>query len=295
MSALFHSYLCGRNATEWLIKMKSSHLTPFLKWPGGKRWLMEKYRNCFPKDFHQLYEPFLGGGATFFYLTPDSAVLSDVNGDLINLYQVMRDSYAELAQYMRQHQALHCKDYYYHIRESKFDDPVQAASRFLYLNRTCYNGMYRVNKSGQFNVPIGTKTNCIYDIDLFEDYSILLKKASIIAGDFAATISLAKESDLVFADPPYAISENQGSFIKYNESLFTWKDQERLCNTLVAAKNRGAYIVATNVNYDLLQQMYKDNGFFLQVVEHYSVVSGNAKLRHKQKELLISSRPFIEK
>lgn len=92
----------------------------------------------------------------------------------------MRDNYAELAQYMQQHQALHSKDYYYRIRSSKFDNPIQAASQFLYLNRTCYNGLYRVNKSGQFNVPIGTKTNCIYDIDLFKEYSALLKKTSIM-------------------------------------------------------------------------------------------------------------------
>lgn len=275
--------------------MNACHLTPFLKWPGGKRWLMEKYAYLFPTDFRKLYEPFLGGGAAFFYLLPSKAVLSDVNNDLINLYQVMKNSNAELAQSMQRHQALHSKDYYYYIRASSFSDPVQAASRFLYLNRTCYNGMYRVNKNGQFNVPIGTKNNCIYDIDLFEKYSALLKRATIMASDFGSAISLAKEDDLVFADPPYTVSQKQDHFIKYNESLFTWKDQERLCTDLVAAKERGAFIIATNANHILLQQMYKDNGFFLKTVEHFSPISGNAKLRRRQRELLISSEPFVEK
>jgi len=201
--------------------MKDSHLIPFLKWPGGKRWLLEKHINCFHDHFCKLYEPFLGGAAAFFYLSPDSAILSDTNRDLINVYQVMRDNYVGLAQYMQQHQNLHCKDYYYQIRASKFDDPIQAASQFLYLNRTCYNGLYRVNKSGIFNVPIGTKSNCTYDIDLFKEYSSLLKKASIMTSDFEAAISTVQSHDLIFADPPYTISRKQKSFIKYNESLFT--------------------------------------------------------------------------
>lgn len=275
--------------------MKGSHFAPFLKWPGGKRWLLEKHINYFPNSFQKLYEPFLGGAAAFFYLSPDSAILSDTNRDLINVYQVMRDNYAELAQYMQQHQASHCKDYYYHIRASEFNDPIQAASRFLYLNRTCYNGLYRVNKLGQFNVPIGTKTNCIYDIDLFREYSALLKKASIMTSDFEVAISTVQSQDLIFADPPYTISRKQKSFIKYNESLFTWKDQERLCNALVNARTRGAYIIATNACYELLEQMYKDHGFFVKVVERNSIISGNAKLRCKQEELLISSMPFVDK
>lgn len=275
--------------------MKDSHFTPFLKWPGGKRWLLEKYINCFPDNYCRLYEPFLGSAAAFFYLSPDSAKLSDTNRDLINVYQVMRDNYTELAQYMKRHQVLHSKDYYYHIRASKFNDPIQAASQFLYLNRTCYNGLYRVNKSGQFNVPIGTKSNCIYDIDLFKKYSALLKKASIATSDFETAISTAQSHDLIFADPPYAISRKQKSFIKYNESLFTWKDQERLCNALVNARTRGAYIIATNASYELLKEMYKDYGFFVKVVERNSVISGNAKLRCKQEELLISSIPFKNK
>lgn len=272
--------------------MIESGLPPFLKWPGGKRWLISKHIYCFPRRFHHFFEPFLGGGAAFFSLRPLQATISDINSELIALYQVMRDSPLELAQAMRKHQELHCREYYYSIRIAHYADPLQSASRFLYLNRMCYNGMYRVNNSGQFNVPMGTKQNCIYDVDRFSAYSDLLKSAKIIACDFAATIDRSGENDFVFADPPYTISHNQNSFIKYNEQLFTWKDQQRLLESLCAARSRGANIIATNASFDMLKEMYIECGFFVKVVDRFSVMSGRVDKRRKQEELLISSNPF---
>lgn len=274
--------------------MAKDILLPFLKWPGGKRWLMEKNKNIFPKDYNRYFEPFLGGGAAFFYLSPSEAILSDINGGLINLYIAMRDEYESLAQHMRKHQIAHCTDYYYQMRSASFDDPIQEASRFLYLNRTCYNGMYRVNKHGHFNVPIGTKTNCIYDIEKFQDYSSVLKQAKIVERDFSETISEAENGDLIFADPPYA-TPSKDNFTKYNDALFTWGDQERLCEVLSAAKNRGVIIVATNAYNNGIKQMYIEHGFFVKTVQRYSVIAGKSTCRKKQKELLISSMPLSKR
>lgn len=274
--------------------MKISYLPPFLKWPGGKRWLMSKYNHFFPRNFQHYYEPFLGGGSAFFSLCPANATLSDLNKELVNLYQVMRDNYYELAHSMLDHQKSHCKEYYYTIRSAYYDDSLLSASRFLYLNRMCYNGMYRVNKAGRFNVPLGTKQNCIYDIDKFPFYSDLLKNTEIIASDFADIIKQASEDDFIFADPPYTISHNQNSFIKYNEQLFTWEDQQRLLTSLCEARDRGVNIIATNANFSALKDMYINKGFFVKVLERFSPISGRVDRRCKQEELIIASNPFDE-
>lgn len=271
--------------------MNNDRLTPFLKWPGGKRWLISKYTHCFPKQYNRYFEPFLGGGAVFFFLHPSETTLSDINQDLITLYQVMRDDYLELAQSMRKHQELHCKEYYYQIRGSCLTDSVQAASRLLYLNRMCFNGMYRVNKAGQFNVPIGTKQNCIYDIDDFPAYSARLKNVELNSSDFAKVIDSAQRRDFIFVDPPYTIAHNQNCFIKYNEQLFTWDDQERLLKVLCSARDRGAHVMVTNANYDALREMYFENGFYTNVVKRYSTISSKVDKRKEQEELLVTSYP----
>jgi len=272
--------------------MNKQKLLPFLKWPGGKRWLISKHSNYFPSQYNRYYEPFLGGGAVFFFLQPSQATLSDINEDLIALYRVMRDDYSKLAQSMLIHQELHCKDYYYKIRSSYFENPIQSASQFLYLNRMCYNGMYRVNKAGQFNVPIGTKQNCIYDIDQFNKYSALLCDTKLNANDFASTIDETQKNDFLFVDPPYAMQHNQNGFIKYNEKLFTWEDQGRLLERLYEAKERGVYIMETNANCEMLREMYLAKGFHVKNIERFSVISGKADKRRKQEELLITSYPI---
>ena len=147
-------------------------MQPFLKWPGGKRWLAIQKENLFPDKYNHYYEPFLGSGAVFFSILPENSTISDINQELINLYTVMRDHPHQLQDVMRRHQALHNNEHYYTVRSHLPADLVERAGRMLYLNRTCFNGMYRVNRYGLFNVPIGTKTNCIYDIDKFLNYCI---------------------------------------------------------------------------------------------------------------------------
>lgn len=263
-------------------------ITPFLKWPGGKNWFVKKYIDIIPKEYNRYFEPFLGGGAVFFALRPKKAVISDRNEDLINLYNIMRDNPAELAKKLLKHQRNHSKEYYYKVRECIGKNAIDQAARMLYLNRTCYNGMYRVNRQGMFNVPIGTKMNCIYDIDMFEMYSNILKGVEINSFDFEKNIDIAGDRDLIFADPPYTtkLSDN---FIKYNEQLFTWSDQIRLCKCLSAAKSRGAIVILTDIVCNDIKQMYEKEGFLIKKIKRMSNISGKKEGRKIIEEYLITS------
>lgn len=264
-------------------------MNSFLKWPGGKRWFVRQYGCIFPSEYNCYIEPFLGSASVFFYLQPQRAILSDTNAELINLYTVMRDHQLALATLMEKHQREHCKEYYYRTRSLKTGDPIERAARFLYLNRTCYNGMYRVNQKGEFNVPIGTKTKCANDVDSFREYSSLLQSASLLSCDFEESISQAQRGDLLFIDPPYAVANKHGPFINYNDKLFSWDDQKRLLKALCEAKCRGAYIIATNSSNSQLNEMYLENNFFTQTVCRRCVMAADPTKRNSTEELLITS------
>ena len=268
--------------------MQNKQIVPFLKWPGGKRWLAKKYKEYFPKEYNMYIEPFLGSGAVFFSLQPKEAILSDINKELINLYVIMRDNPKELKGQLVCHQERHTKEHYYKIRDVMLTDNLKCAGRLLYLNRACYNGMYRVNKQGKFNVPIGTKNNFTYDIDQFDQYADCLKHATLICGDFYEIINKAKKNDFIFADPPYATS-GKANFTKYNDELFVWQDQLRLHEALVNAKARGAKIVLTNVYCKEIIEMYKNDGFYVHILQRSSNIAGQADKRGKVKELMITS------
>jgi DNA adenine methylase len=267
-------------------------LKPFLKWPGGKKWLIPQLESIIPQKYSDYIEPFIGGGSIFFRISPSKAIISDINNELINLYTIMRDSPQELLNELEMHQKQHKSEYYYEIRAKDFSKEIERAGRFLYLNRACYNGMYRVNQQGKFNVPIGSKTNFLYDKDCFADYSDVLKKATILQSDFGEIIQKAKKNDLIFADPPYTIAHNQNSFIKYNEKLFTWEDQERLLKELLIAKEKGSIIILTNANYQDILDMYSESGFNVTIVKRYCSIAGDASRRKKTEELLITSFPI---
>ena len=263
-------------------------MQPFLKWPGGKRWLAANSERYFPQDYNHYFEPFLGSGSVFFTLLPVNATISDINEELINLYTVMRDQPIELQDEMRRHQELHCNEYYYTVREQTPISPLKRAGRMLYLNRTCYNGMYRVNRDGMFNVPIGTKNNCIYDIDQFENYSNALRGAELLASDFSAVIDRANEGDLIFADPPYTMSKKSG-FIKYNQRIFSWADQNRLLSALNQAKERRVKIVITNANCQEIKDLYALHGYTIHTHQRSSTISSQVEKRTTVDELIITS------
>ncbi|HEV8285202.1 MAG TPA: Dam family site-specific DNA-(adenine-N6)-methyltransferase [Chitinophagaceae bacterium] len=262
----------------------------FLKWAGGKRWLISKADRLLPdlNKVNRYFEPFLGGGSMFFHLQPQTAYLSDVNADLINSYLVIRDNCYELYKILRKYHKLHSEDFYYQIRSSNPRTPLQRAARFIYLNRTCWNGLYRVNKKGKFNVPIGSKKNVILDDDKFEQLSAILKSAHLEACDFEVTIDKAAKDDFVFIDPPYTVKHNLNGFIKYNENIFSWQDQVRLKNSISRAVNRGAYVLVMNANHKSIEELYHGTGKMF-LLNRASVIAGNSEARGIYSELAIKS------
>lgn len=264
----------------------NSQLLPFLKWAGGKRWLVSNYEEFIPLEYDRYIEPFLGGGALFFHLRPECAVLGDVNRELIETYEAVRNNWKVVVNYLEKHHRKHSENYYYKIRSNLPKTKYERAARFIYLNRTCWNGLYRVNLEGRFNVPIGTKNDVLYESDNFQQQSSALKKAKLICEDFEALIDMAGKGDLVFVDPPYTVRHNKNAFIKYNEKLFSWWDQERLYYAVKRAKNRGAKIVGTNAFHHSVKKMYKGE-FELKRVSRISNISSKTESRAKFDELLI--------
>jgi DNA adenine methylase len=232
-------------------------IEPFLKWPGGKRWLVHKYPHLLPMRVRRYIEPFLGGGAVFFSLLPKNAMLSDSNAELINAYNCIKGHPGKLERALRVFQKRHCIAFYYKMRLSDPKDRLSRAARFLYLNRTCFNGIYRVNLSGQFNVPIGTKTQVAYPTQYLSRVAIALRAAQIIARDFEATISLARSGDFLYVDPPYTVMHNSNNFVKYNDVLFSWRDQERLADAVHQAAKRGVMVFVSNADHVSVRKLYK--------------------------------------
>lgn len=261
---------------------------PFLKWAGGKRWLADSYTHLLPLAFEGYYEPFLGSGAIFFSIRPDNAVLSDANEELIECYSALRDNWRSVERHLRNHQKHHCKEHYYRVRSNLPRTAPSRAARFIYLNRTCWNGLYRVNLRGEFNVPIGTKKNILLGTDQFESLAQLLHGTTLVASDFETVIDQAKAGALVFADPPYTVRHNMNGFVKYNEKIFHWDDQVRLRDCLVRASNRGCLICLTNANHPSIEALYKDH-FDLTVLSRNSVIAANSRDRGKYEELLITN------
>lgn len=261
-------------------------VTPFLKWPGGKRWLMANHQDIFPLNYNRYIEPFLGSGAVYFKLNPSQAILSDANSWLIDTYLAIQDDWERVYNTLKKHHKNHSNDYYYKIRSQKPRNKYTKAAKLIYLNRTCWNGLFRVNRKGEFNVPIGTKKNVIMDADNFAQTSKYLSNAIIMNYDFEEIIDKAKKDDLIFADPPYTVKHDNNGFIKYNEILFQWEDQVRLKEALLRAKNRGAKIVMTNAHHKSILELYGSD-FELKTVNRKSVISGSAKYRGNCQEYLI--------
>ena len=258
---------------------------PFLKWPGGKRWLVQKYSDIFPKKFCRYFEPFLGSGAVFFHLTPKSAVLSDINAELIETYKAIQKDWNRVFYFLQIHQKKHSKNYYYAMRRKKISDPFEKAARFIYLNRTCWNGLYRVNKRGEFNVPIGTKDKVIREDDNFHLIAEILKNAELLIEDFEKVIDKAQKNDLVFVDPPYTVHHNNNSFRKYNEKLFSWLDQKRLVEALKRAIKRGVKIIGTNAYHESIIELYYRD-FEIITVNRTSNISAKKESRGKFGEII---------
>ena len=269
------------------LNKEKNELIPFLKWAGGKRWFVKKHLNFLPENFNTYIEPFIGSGAIFFKLQPQHAVINDVNSNLMNVYKTIKLNPTAIVDRLTQHHAHHSKEYYYSIINHIFKDPIDQAAQFIYLNRTCFNGIYRVNLKGEFNVPIGTKTQVLLENDNFLQISECLSKAQILNQDFETVIELAQEGDFIFADPPYTVSHNNNGFIKYNENLFSWDDQIRLYESLKRAHRRKVKILCTNANHKSIHELYKEKYFLKNVVSRFSSISGKNSSRNQYEEIII--------
>lgn len=263
-------------------------VTPFLKWAGGKRWLAQSYVNLFPDTYNIYIEPFLGSGSVFFNLQPQDAILSDLNYELIETFKALKQNWKIVYKYLQEHGGRHSKEYYYQIRKIEYRSTYKQAAKFIYLNRTCWNGLYRVNLQRKFNVPIGTKTNVVLPTDDFQKVSELLSNVIIVSEDFEVIIDKAQKGDFVFADPPYTVKHNNNGFLKYNEKLFSWDDQIRLRDCLLRARKRGVHIVATNADHDSIRDLYEGN-FEIKQVSRASIIAANSKYRRKCDELIIKN------
>jgi DNA adenine methylase len=266
-------------------------IEPFLKWPGGKRWLAARHLDMFPKSYNSYIEPFLGGAAVFFALAPERAYLSDANAELINAYNRIKKDRIKVEKGLARYQKKHDAHFYYKVRAASPTDPVARAIRFLYLNRTCFNGIYRVNKDGQFNVPIGTKDAVNFDEGYLEAVANSLRDVRIRVRDFAVAIRKAQEGDFVFIDPPYTVMHNNNGFVKYNAQLFSWKDQARLASEIKAAGERCVLVMMSNADHFSVRELYSGFGTH-HTLTRSSVLAGDPQRRRNATELLVTNYPL---
>ena len=263
----------------------SKPLKPLLRWAGGKQWLAKRLCRMIPDGIGTYYEPFLGGGSLFFAAAPRLAILSDLNARLIETYQMLKSDPDAIIKILTQW--ANDTVTYYKIRESNYTKRTFRAAQLIYLNRTCWNGLYRVNQAGRFNVPFGNHGRSIFDRSHVLEVANALKNATLLTGDFADIVAKAGSGDFVYFDPPYTTLDGNSGFSKYNESMFTWGDQKRLGHTAVTLAERGCHVIVSNANYDPILALYP--GFCNIVVSRQSILAANSKNRRKTSELVLCS------
>jgi DNA adenine methylase len=272
---------------------------PFLKWAGGKSKLIEQYIPYFPQSFTNYYEPFLGGGAVFFYfcgVRPDAnKFISDINPELVNTYCCIKNNVEPLIELLNTHQAQHNKEYYYKMRSSAIapvrshsqGSDIERAARFIYLNKTCFNGLYRENSKGEFNVPMGKYKNpTICNIDLLRSASIALQSASVYLKPYD-DISAKNEQDFVYFDPPYYPLSSTSNFTTYSRYVFKEAEQIKLRDTFAKLANWGVKIMLSNSDCAFIRGLYAD--FNIYDISASRAINSQAEKRGKITELLITS------
>ena len=263
---------------------------PIVKWVGGKRQLMFELLKNMPENYNRYFEPFIGGGALFFELQPDNAYISDMNEELINLYQVVRDNVDELIADLQKHDI--SKDYFMEIRnidrtdEYKNWSDVKKASRFIYLNRTCFNGMYRVNSKGEFNVPFGHYKNPrILDENNLINCSNLLQRTEIKHADFSEILKKVKKGDFVYFDPPYVPLSETSSFTSYTKDGFDVDMQFKLRDVCDELDSLGVNFLLSNSDTKLVNELYEN--YNIKKVFASRQINANADGRGKITEVLV--------
>ena len=269
---------------------------PFVKWAGGKRQILDKLKQHIPTNYNCFYEPFIGGGAFFFELSPKKAVINDSNKELMNVYQVLLDheKYTKMCKILNRYEANHSEEQYYEIRNmdkektfSRLSDYKKAA-RTIYLNKSCFNGLYRVNSKGQFNVPFNKNKS----VNTYDGENLLtihmyfsMSDITIQCVDFEESVKTAKKGDFVYFDPPY--DSDTKTFNSYTEEGFGKEEQRRLAKVFKELDERGVYVMLSNHNTLLINELYKD--YNIHVIEAKRSINSKGSKRGNVEEVIITN------
>lgn len=270
---------------------------PFVKWAGGKRQIIDELKKYIPDEFNTYYEPFIGGGALLFELAPKKAVINDSNAELMNVYQVLCDDskFKKMCRVLNNYEANHSEEFFYEIRNkdknkntfNRLSDYTRAA-RTIYLNKACFNGLYRVNSKNEFNVPFGKKSKVnTYDgnnLIIVSNY-LTMNDIKILNKDFEEVLKDAKKGDFVYFDPPYDSDNN--IFTSYTEEGFGKDEQRRLAKVFKELDQKGVYVMLSNHNTTLINELYKD--YHIHVIEAKRNINSNGKKRGKVEEVIITN------
>ena len=276
---------------------------PFVKWAGGKRSIIDKLVSLVPEDFKTYYEPFVGGGAMLYELQPKKAFITDYNTELINVYECIKDEnkFANMCSELNKHETNHSEEYYYEIRDLDRDKKrfnkladYKRAARTIYLNKACFNGLYRVNSKNEFNVPSGKKVKVnTYDGPNLGIIHCLLNfyDIKLLSTDFEEAVKNAKKGDFIYFDPPY--DSDTSTFNSYTENGFGKDEQKRLSEVFKDLDKRGCYVMLSNYNTKLIKELYK--GFNFNYVEAQRNIGASSKNRGKVEEVIITNYKKEEK
>ena len=272
---------------------------PFVKWAGGKRQLLAELEKNFPKQFGTYFEPFLGGGAVLFDLLAKKPNLkcsiSDLNSDLVLAYVTIRDKLGRLIESLENHSKNYHKDstnYYYEVRKQEPKTQIEKVSRLLFLNKTCFNGLYRVNSKGKFNVPMGRYTNPnIVNSENLTTASKFLQseKIKISCRDFESILKDAKKGDFVYFDPPYQPVSDTANFTSYTHRDFTEDDLQRLADLANQLNSKGAHVLLSNSNTKIVKKIFSSKKWKVKEIAVNRAINSNSQKRTGHKEILIKN------
>ena len=277
----------------------SSEPRPFVKWAGGKRQLIPILNQHIPETFDSFFEPFLGGGAMLFNILTKNpnqkCQISDLNSDLILTYVTIQDKVEELISFLKNHSKNYFKNsksYYYKIRDSEPKNQIEKASRLIFLNRTCFNGLYRVNSKGKFNVPLGRYTNPnIVNEENLRSVSHFLKSKKIVIScrDFSSILKDAHKGDFVYFDPPYQPVSSTANFTSYTNRNFTFDDLERLAVLCQKLDSKGCKFMLSNSNSEEVLEIFSKSNWKIFEMEANRAINSDSRKRTGHSELLIKN------
>jgi DNA adenine methylase len=270
--------------------------TPFIKWAGGKQQLLEQFERFFPRQISRYIEPFVGSGAVFFHLwsrfSGMDAALCDINADLIATYEVIRDTPVKLMNLLESLRLRHSIKQYLSVRsqEVKGLNKLQAAARFIYLNKTCWNGLYRVNLKGQFNVPMGSYKNPrVYAPENLLAASSALQNVTLRVAQFRECLDVARTGDFLYFDPPYQPLSATSSFTAYTKEAFGEKQQAELASVVRELHRRGCLVMLSNSDTDYTRSLYSSPGLRIQTVLARRAINSKGNKRGAIPEIVVTN------